>query len=141
MSRYDLFNSFTSAHLAEALRDLQLPSGGSKPDRVQRLISQDAPPSEILISFSAEALRRTCTVLDIPEGRKAEMVERLAASAIEQSSQDSEESSGDIVPQPTSEPKVGVLSYRTVGQSVLFLAVAASIPLMSGARARTESFR
>ena len=127
MSRYDLFNSFTSAHLAEALRDLQLPSGGSKPDRVQRLISQDAPPSEILISFSAEALRRTCTVLDIPEGRKAEMVERLAASAIEQSSQDSEESSGDIVPQPTSEPKVGVLSYRTVGQSVLFLAVAASI--------------
>ena len=75
---YDLFNPFTSAHLAEALRSLKLPVGGSKPERIQRLIRQDTPPRELLNLFSAEALRRSCAVLGVPVGRKAEMVERLA---------------------------------------------------------------
>lgn len=127
MTRFDLFNSFTSAHLAEALRELQLPSGGSKPDRVQRLISQDAPASEILISFSADALRRVCTMSDIPAGSKVEMAERLAALAADQASPDSETSSSPH-PKPTSSIGfLSTLSYQTTGKTIMVLVVIAAM--------------
>lgn len=130
MTGYDLFNSFTSAHLAEALKSLNLPVSGSKPQRIQRLISQNSPTSELLRLFSVEALRRACTVLGMPVGRKADMVGRLAALAVGQGGPAGDATSGTFLRQRILRPLGGLLTsggYRTAGSIVLFLFVVAAI--------------
>jgi hypothetical protein len=79
MTPEEVFDSFTSQDIASALSYLDQPTVGTKAERVKRLLNGGSPLKELLDAFTAEQLRQACVDLAVPSGRKAEMIDRLAA--------------------------------------------------------------
>jgi hypothetical protein len=83
MTLPELLDYFSTAELAEALFQISLPSSGDKADRISRLhagiLEKGLTSTAALDLFTAEALRVVCGSLDLPKGRKVEMIEALAA--------------------------------------------------------------
>ena len=87
MSLRELLRHFRSEDIARCLRQLGLPTGGNKRERIDRLIDMAGVPGEhvgwvvqgLLSAFREDDLRRVCLALGIQVGDKASMVELLAA--------------------------------------------------------------
>jgi hypothetical protein len=80
----ELLDHFSTTELAEALFQKKLPTSGSKADRITRLhtviLESGMTSTAALDLFTAAALRIVCGSLDLPPGRKADMVHALAAT-------------------------------------------------------------
>lgn len=75
-----LLDRFPTTELAEALFQANLPQGGTKAERIERLCTQvGQSPQDLLDLFRAEALREACRSSGIRPGRKDEMIVALVA--------------------------------------------------------------
>jgi hypothetical protein len=70
---------FTVKDLGDALYCANEPLSGSKDERIQRLVALKVQPGQLLDFFNADALRAVCSVLELPTGRKADMVTTLVS--------------------------------------------------------------
>ncbi len=75
----ELLNQLYTEELADTLGYLNISRGGSKTERVQRLLSAKLSAHEMIERMNAETLRHVCRIFDIRTGRKAEMIERIKA--------------------------------------------------------------
>src|SRR5712691_5913350 len=80
----ELLDHFSTAELAEALFQKNLLTSGSRADRISRLytviLESGMTSTAALELFTAEALRIVCGSLNLPAGRKPEMIGALAAT-------------------------------------------------------------
>ena len=83
MTLGELLDYFSTSELAEALFQASLPAGGNKADRISRLhagvLDKGMTSTAALDLFTADALRVVCGSLNLPSGRKADMIQALAA--------------------------------------------------------------
>lgn len=77
LNTHNLFDAFLSRDIADALGSLNLPTSGTKPVRIQRLIQNERSVIQLINAFPTEAIRRACASLDVPVGDKEEMVSGL----------------------------------------------------------------